>query len=95
MNIYTIYFSYFPQFGTAGSLGMMFLLGAGVTFAYLKALTGGPQAIMIFGILFYAVPLSGYAEYYFMNLNFLGKMVLLSFVCYGFGGRKSVDPLPC
>jgi len=95
MNVYTIYFSYFPQLGTVGSLAMMFLLGAGVTFAYVKAITGGPQAVMIFGILFYAIPLSGYAEYYFMNLNFLGKMVLLSFLCYGFGSRQSVDPLPC
>jgi oligosaccharide repeat unit polymerase len=95
MNVYTIYFSYFPQLGTAGSLLLMCMLGAGVTFAYLKAITGGPQAVIIFAILFYAIPLSGYAEYYFMNLNFLGKMVLLTFVCYGFSSRQSATPLPC
>ena len=50
----------------------------------------GPQAVMIFAILFYAIPLSGYAEYYFNNLNFLAKMVLLTFICYGFRHREPI-----
>lgn len=95
MNAYTIYFSYFPQLGTLGSLVMMLMLGALVTWSYCRAIGGGPQAVIIFAILFYAIPLSGYAEYYFMNLNFLGKMILLTFVCYGLTTRRSRVPLAC
>jgi oligosaccharide repeat unit polymerase len=95
MNAYTIYFSYFFQLGTLGSIMMMLMLGSVVTWSYCRAIGGGPQAVIIFGILFYAVPMSGYAEYFFNQLNFLAKMLLLTFICYGFSSRKSVDPLPC
>ncbi len=82
-NVYTIYFTYFPQLGALGSIFMMFLLGAGATWAYCRAVGGGPQAIIIFSILFYGIPLSGYAESFFANLNFLAKMFLATSLCYG------------
>jgi oligosaccharide repeat unit polymerase len=94
-NAYTIYFSYFPQLGTLGSLAMMLLLGAVVTAAYFKAISGGPQAVIMFAILFYGIPLSGYSENYFMNLNFLAKMLLFTFLFYGVRSRRSPILIPC
>jgi oligosaccharide repeat unit polymerase len=94
-NAYTIYFTYFPQLGTLGSVAMMLLLGAVVTWAYLKAVGGGPQAVILFSTLFYGIPLSGFAEYYFNNLNFLAKLFLATCLCYGLWFRRPQAPVPC
>ena len=94
-NAYTIYFSYFPQLGTLGSLAMMMGLGAIVTAVYFKATGGGPQAVIMFAILFYGIPLSGYSENYFNNLNFLAKVLLFTFLFYGVRYRRAPIPLPC
>lgn len=95
MNVYTTYFSYFPQMGALGSVAMMLLLGATVTWAYFKAVGGGPQAIIMFGTLFYGIPMSGYAEYYFGNLNFLAKLFLATCLCYGLWFRRPQATVPC
>lgn len=95
MNVYTTYFSYFPQMGALGSVAMMLLLGAVVTWAYFKAVGGGPQAIIMFATLFYGVPMSGYAEYYFGDLNFLAKLFLATCLCYGLRSRRPQGPVPC
>jgi oligosaccharide repeat unit polymerase len=94
-NAYTIYFTYFPQLGTLGSLAMMLLLGAVVTAAYFKASGGGPQAIIMFAVLFYGIPLSGYSENYFMNLNFLAKVLLFTFLFYGVRSLRAPMLAPC
>lgn len=94
-NVYTIYFSYFPQLGTLGSVAMMSVLGAGLTWAYLKAAGGGPRAVIMFAILFYGIPMSGYSENYFLNLNFLAKMLLVTFLCYGLRSRRLQASVPC
>ena len=94
-NVYTIYFTYFPQLGTLGSLAMMLLLGVVVTWAYFKAIRGGPQAVIMFAILFYGIPLSGYSENYFLNLNFLAKMLLVTFLCYGLRPPRPQVSVPC
>lgn len=95
INVYTIYFSYFPQLGALGSVAIMSLLGAVLTWAYFKAVVGGPQAIIMFAVLFYGIPMSGYAEYYFNNLNFLAKMLLATFLCYGLRSQRQESAAPC
>jgi oligosaccharide repeat unit polymerase len=94
-NAYTIYFSYFPQLGTFGSLVMMFMLGGGVTWAYWTAVGGGPRAVIMYALLFYGIPLSGYSENYFNNLNFLAKMLLVTFLCYGLPSSRRQPAVPC
>ena len=94
-NVYTIYFSYFPQLGTLGSVAMMSMLGAGLTWAYSKAAVGGPRAVIMFAILFYGIPMSGYSENYFLNLNFLAKMLLVTFLCYGLRPPRPQVSVPC
>lgn len=83
-NVYTIYFSYFPQLGAAGSVAMMALVGALVTWAYLRAASGEAQAVILFSLLFYGIPLSGFSENYFNGLNFMAKMLVVTFFCYRF-----------
>ena len=94
-NTYTIYFTYFPQLGTAGSLAMMLLLGVMVTGAYCRAAGGEPQAVILFATLFYGIPLSGYSENYFLNLNFLTKMALVLACCYRSAARPAGHSLAC
>jgi oligosaccharide repeat unit polymerase len=94
-NVYTIYFTYFPQLGAIGSVAMMFLLGAGLTSAYFSAAGGSPRGVIMFAILFYGIPLSGYSENYFNNLNFMAKTLLATFLCYGFASRRRELDAPC
>jgi oligosaccharide repeat unit polymerase len=94
-NAYTIYFTYFPQLRALGSVVMMSLLGAAVTWAYLKVGGGGPQAVIMFSILFFGIPFSGFAEYYFNNLNFLAKLFLATALCYGWWFRRSQPQVSC
>ena len=85
MNIYTAYFSYYPEFGFAGTSFILFLLGGILTWVYLLAGTGSSQAMILYSILFSGVVLTGYAENLVLNLNFLGKMFLVTFLLYRFG----------
>jgi oligosaccharide repeat unit polymerase len=94
-NVYTIYFTYFPQLGTLGSVAMMSLVGAGLTWVYFKAVGGGPRVVIMFAILFYGIPLSCFSENYFNNLNFLAKMLLATLLCYGLRSRRAQAPVPC
>jgi hypothetical protein len=73
----------------------MLLLGAGVTWSYCRAMAGGAAAVIIFAILFYGVLLSGYAENFLLNLNFLAKMLIFTFVCYGFSSQRPKRTLQC
>ncbi len=95
INVYTVYYSYFPEFGTLGSVFMMALLGALVTWAFFKALSGHPRPVIFFALLFYGIPLSSYNENYFMNLNFLVKMFVLTCCCYGLPIRHRRCAAPC
>ena len=88
MNTYTMYFAYFPDFGLLGTSLIITLLGSAVTFAYLAADRGDPQAQVLFSILLSGILLSGSSEQFLLALNFLAKALLFTFVVYGWRGLE-------
>ena len=95
MNVYTAYFSYYPEFGFVGTTVILFLLGACLTWMYLLARSGSPQATILFSIMFAGIVLTGYAENLLLNINFLAKMFLFTFVLYRFrnDSQQHVDKI--
>lgn len=84
MNVYTAYFSYYPPLGFFGTTLILFLLGGFLVWSYLIAQSGSPQGAILFSILFASIVLTAYSENVLLNLNFLGKMFLVTWLLYRF-----------
>ncbi len=82
INVYTIYFSYFQDYGLAGVVVLMFWLGSILTWVYAHAAKGHPTAAITYGILFSGMILSCFGEFFYTGLNFLIKALLFTFVLY-------------
>jgi oligosaccharide repeat unit polymerase len=89
-NVYTSYFAYFPHFGLIGTSLILLFLGSVTTRVFWAAHSGDPVAQLIYGILFSGIVLSGYGEYFFMNLNFLAKALLFGYFLYKWRRLESV-----
>lgn len=91
MNIYTMYFAYFPRFGWIGIAIFPFVVGAFSSWLFFPALSGDPRARLLFAASVAGLILSAFGEYFFMNLTFLLKAAIFSLVLYGLpragGGR--------
>jgi oligosaccharide repeat unit polymerase len=84
MNVYTAYFSYYPQLGFFGTTLVLLLLGAFLVWTFLAAQSRNPQAAILFSVLFAGLVLTGYAENLLLNLNFLAKMFFVTWLMYRF-----------
>jgi oligosaccharide repeat unit polymerase len=87
INTYTIYFSYFKDFGWPGTVIALTMLGAILTWNYQRARRGTPMAIAFYGVFTCAVVLSIHAEHFALALNFYIKMLLFFFVVYQIAPR--------
>jgi len=95
INIYTFYFSYFPRFGVMGTAVIVFLLGLAVTMVYQSASSGNPLAVVFFSILFSGIVLSEYAENLVLNLNFIAKALVFTWILYRWArGRRRDYAVP-
>ena len=83
-NVYTIYFSYYPDYGLAGVCAIMLVLGAVVTVIYQKAIQGNPRSVLLYAFVFSGIVLSGFSEYFFLGANFWFKAVLYTVLAYRF-----------
>ena len=83
-NVYTIYFSYYPDYGLAGVCAIMLVLGAVVTVIYQKAIQGNPRSVLLYAFVFSGIVLSGFSEYFFLGANFWFKAVLYTMLAYRF-----------
>jgi oligosaccharide repeat unit polymerase len=95
VNVYTLYFSYYPQFGWWGVLLFPAVAGAFATWLYLLSLEGWPPAMVLFAALAAGIVLSSGADFFFTALNFLLKAFLAFIFLYSlprlrFAGR----PMP-
>lgn len=82
INVYTIYFSYFPDFGWAGVIiGMMFV-GAITTAVWKRATGGSAPFSLIYASLCLGIVLSFFADYFWLNLNFYIKASLFYATLY-------------
>src|SRR5260370_16455677 len=82
-NVYTIYFSYFKDYGWIGTIILMFVMGAMLTLLYKRAMRGKPIATILFGHLgFSVIVLSIVAENGFSLLNTHIKFVIFLLFLY-------------
>ncbi len=81
-NAYSMYFSYVPDFGVAGSFVLLVVIGMLTTWVFLQANRWRPVAVMLFGYFAASIALSPYAEYFYVALNFIAKIALVSFLLY-------------
>lgn len=90
MNVYTLYFAYVPDFGVAGALLLLGVVGAVLTWLFQHARFGDPRARLLYATTLSAILMSGFNEQLFMNLSFYAKAAVFSFVLYGLPGRRAV-----
>jgi oligosaccharide repeat unit polymerase len=83
-NVYTIYFSYFRDYGWLGVILLPALLGSVLTVIYLKASQGSPEALVLYGMTFSGIILSGFGEQFFMALNTLIKAGAVGWLVFSF-----------
>ena len=91
MNIYTMYFSYVPEFGVAGTMLVMFVLGAAITAVYWWARRGSTIATLMFSVLFAGIVLSAFAENLVSTMNFTAKLLIFTWVLNARAGRHTAS----
>jgi oligosaccharide repeat unit polymerase len=91
MNIYTMYFSYVPEFGVAGTMLVMFVLGAAITAVYWWARKGNTIATLMFSVLFAGIVLSAFAENLVSTMNFTAKLLIFAWALYAWAGRPTAS----
>jgi oligosaccharide repeat unit polymerase len=85
MNVFTLYFAYI-DLGAFGSILTVFFLGWVATATYRSALAGAKISGAMFALLFPAIILSLFQEYFFVALNYLLKMYGLFWLVYSLPG---------
>jgi oligosaccharide repeat unit polymerase len=81
-NTYTVYFSYFKDYGWWGTVLLLAALGAFLTLLWKRALMRNPVAILMYSLLCKDIVMSFYAENFFLDLNGLLKAMILYSALY-------------
>jgi len=82
INVYTIYYPYYTDFGTSGLCVIMAVLGYAVTAAYRKAVDGSQPARVISGLAFGYLILSNSGEGFLIGLSFWVQAALFLWLFY-------------
>jgi oligosaccharide repeat unit polymerase len=85
-NVYTMYFSYFQDYGWAGIVVLPCALGYALTWIYRKARNGSHAALVLYGLMFSGILVSGFAEVFFLALNTLLKAVVVVWLVFSLPG---------
>lgn len=70
VNVYTVYFSYYKDFGWPGVMLIMMALGAIATWLFLSALRGNPQAAVLYALMFASLLLLNSSDLFLSALSF-------------------------
>lgn len=81
-NVYTIYFSYYKDYGWGGAACLMAFLGFSLTFLYRSALQGKPVSVLLCAMICVGTVFSFNADHYFLVLNEYAKALLFFGVLY-------------
>jgi oligosaccharide repeat unit polymerase len=81
-NVYTVYFSYYPDFGIIGVVIGLFVYGAIASFFYIRAKDGHPVFLALHGFVTSGLLLTIHSERLFLALNSLIKLGVLCFLFY-------------
>jgi oligosaccharide repeat unit polymerase len=82
INVYTIYFGYYSDYGFAGVAFLMCGLGFMTTLIFRKAVNGNPVAALLLGPAIFGVLMTVFAESFFMELGFWFKAITIGFAVY-------------
>jgi oligosaccharide repeat unit polymerase len=93
-NVYTMYFSYYPDYGLIGVCVIMAILGALLAVIYQKANNGNPRALVLYAFVFSGIVLSGFSEQFFLGANFWAKAIFYVMVAYRFLPASVSDRVP-
>ncbi|AOQ23310.1 hypothetical protein MTAT_18420 [Moorella thermoacetica] len=81
-NVYTIYFSYFLDFGWTGVIIIMFGLGLLLTLIYRTAIRGNPQGVILYGMMLGALMVSNANEAFLTSLSYWLQGILFTSLLY-------------
>lgn len=81
-NVFTIYFSYFKDYGWTGTILLMAIVGIVLTLVYVRARRQDPLAIIMLGYMSVGLVLSVSSEHFFTAINRLIKLFLFLWVLY-------------
>jgi oligosaccharide repeat unit polymerase len=81
-NVYTIYFSYYKDYGWLGTVGLMCFVGFCVTLLYVAALRNCPVSAVLWAMTSVATFSTIFAEHYFLGLNEYIKAVIFFSALY-------------
>jgi oligosaccharide repeat unit polymerase len=97
-NVYTMYFSYFQDYGWAGIVLLPYVLGYTLTWVYRNARGGSRAALVLYGLMFSGILLSGFNEEFFLALNTLLKGVVVVWLVFSLPGwwrrNRSLNTVP-
>jgi oligosaccharide repeat unit polymerase len=93
-NVYTIYFSYFKDYGWLGVTVALFLLGSILTWIYKSARRGNHLAMAFYSMTAVGLVLSIHAEHFVLALNLYIKMLFFFYVVYHGISRLSLPIVP-
>ena len=93
-NVYTIYFSYFKDYGWLGVTIGLFLLGSLLTWIYSYARRGNHLAMALYSMNAVGLVLSIHAEHFLLALNLYIKMLVFFYLVYYGFSRFSLSIVP-
>lgn len=82
INVYTMYFAYYPAYGYAGVFVLCALAGFAGAVIFSRAMRGEHPWQIGYGLLFSCILTSAFNEPFWMNLNFLLKAALFMAIVY-------------
>ena len=92
-NIYTIYFTYFKDWGWFGTAIIMLVLGGGLTFIYKRAMQGKTIASLFYAMMLVGLVMSISSEKFFLGLNGYIKALVFFYVVYRLVPHMARKPL--
>ena len=81
-NVYTIYFPYYEDYGLIGIVIIMFIMGALTTFVFIWALNGGPQAGVLYGLIFASLILTSVSEPFLTTISYWIQAIAFTYFIY-------------
>jgi oligosaccharide repeat unit polymerase len=87
INVYTIYFAYYSDYGYTGTVLLLFILGFVTTLTFRKARLQNPIAVLLLGPAFYGILMTVFAEAFFMEMGFWLKILACGYFLYVFVPR--------
>ena len=81
-NVFSSYFFYYPDYGFLGIFFIQAFFGFFSSFVYSKAMQGSKIFILLYAVIFSALLLSGFSDYFFDNFPFYLRLFILFSIIY-------------